>query len=395
MHRYFYYLLVSWAFLSTTSLYSQPKFDLIPVDQAAASFNTVTSTVHKVGEAYYLYSAGDSDKIDVYQISEDGNIEPVSVQDTYQSRKGIRGLVADTIAGKNFLFAGLKGANAVEVFEINPDGTLSSVFVTPDTDSTYLVRVITLQVIHLASGDYLYAGGLEKPAGLSAYKIAPSGKLTHLQSMADTEEIHTDGIIGMSIHEIEGTTYLYTGGFQDNGLSSFRIYEDGTFENLNNIADDHTLFLNGAYPVISATKKGWRFVVVGHRHHTYYRPTPWVKDRKTYYHHGDAVSVFLVNEKGEVNPRSAFRDNTETLIQGQTRLQKLPLDDDYDLIAVATRDDQSLQLFALNETGRLIEAGNVKTGFPIYYGLSGQKIGDKLFLFAGAVSDSTIVSYRL
>ncbi|MEL7161274.1 MAG: stress protein, partial [Bacteroidota bacterium] len=77
------------------------------------------------------------------------------------------------------------------------------------------------------------------------------------------------------------------------------------------------------------------------------------------------------------------------------RLQKLPLDDDFDLIAVATRDDQSLQLFALNETGRLIEAGNVKTGFPMYYGLSGRKIGDKLFLFAGAVSDGKVVSYRL
>ncbi|MEL7160888.1 MAG: stress protein, partial [Bacteroidota bacterium] len=297
MSRFFSYLFVSIALLPAANLYGQPKFDLVPVDQATTSYNTVTSTVHQVGDAHYLYSAGDGDKIDVFEISEDGNIELVDVQDTYQSRKTIRGLVADTIAGKNFLFAGLKGANAVEVFEINPDGTLASVFVMPDTDSTYLNIVITLQVVHLASGAYLYAGGLEKSPGLSAYKIAPSGKLTHVQSMADTEDMHTDGIIGMSIHEFGGKTYLYTGGFQDNGLSSFRIYEDGTFDNLNNIADDHTLYLNGAYPVISATKGDWHFVIVGHRHHTYYRPTPWVKDRKSYYHHGDAVSVFIVDDE--------------------------------------------------------------------------------------------------
>ena len=48
---------------------------------------------------------------------------------------------------------------------------------------------------------------------------------------------------------------------------------------------------------ISATKSGWHYVVVGHRHHIYYKLTPWVKDRHTYYYHGDAVSVFRVDEQ--------------------------------------------------------------------------------------------------
>ena len=283
----------------------------------------------------------------------------------------------------------------MEVFKINPNGTLNSVFVLPDTDSTYLGIVITLQVIHMDSASYLFVGGLEKTPGLSSFKITAAGQLEHVQSIADTKEIFTDGIIGMSMHRVDGKTFLFTGGFQDNGLSSFRIYEDGHFENISNIGDDYTLFLNGTYPVISATKSGWNYVVVGHRHHIYYKPTPWVKDRHTYYYHGDAVSVFRVDEQGQLLPRSIFQGNSETLIKGQTRLHKLPLDKDYDLIAVATRDDQSIQLCVLNNTGRLIDAGKIKTGFPIYYGLCGQKIGDQLFLFAGSVGGKEFASYRL
>ena len=65
--------------------------------------------------------------------------------------------------------------------------------------------------------------------------------------MGDTDDIFTDG---MSTHRSNGKTFLFTGGFQDNGLSSFRIYEDGKFENISNIGDDNVLYLNGTYPVI-------------------------------------------------------------------------------------------------------------------------------------------------
>ncbi|MEM9848280.1 MAG: stress protein, partial [Bacteroidota bacterium] len=110
---------------------------------------------------------------------------------------------------------------------------------------------------------------------------------------------------------------------------------------------------------------------------------------------GDAVSVFIVDELGQLHPRSVFKGNSETMIEGQTRLHKLPLDDNYDLIAVATRDNQSIQLCVLNNKGRLIDAGKISTGFEIYYGLAGQKIGEKLFLFAGSVGGKELVSYRL
>lgn len=393
--RLFIYLFLSLLLFPTNGLYGQPKFKIVPIDEIETSYNTVTCTMHKTDSQHYIYAAGDGNKIDVLQVGDDGKMEPLTHYVVSGGKKTVRGLITDQIDGHDFLFAGLKGGNAVEVFKINSDGTLKSVFVLPDTDTTHLGIVITLQVVHMESASYLFVGGLEKTPGLSAFKISSEGHLEHIQSMADTEDIFTDGIIGMSIHQVEGKTFLFTGGFQDNGLSSFRIYEDGQFENISNIGDNDNLYLNGAYPLISATKSGWNYVVVGHRHHIYYKPTPWIKDRETYFYHGDAVSVFRVDNQGKLLPRSIFQGNSETLIKGQTRLHKLPLDEDYDLIAVATRDDQSIQLCVLNNTGRLIEAGQIKTGFPIYYGLCGQKIGDQLFLFAGSVGGNKFASYRL
>lgn len=389
------FMLMSFFLLNCQVLFSQPKFDLVKVDQIETSSNTVTCTVHELSSGFYAYTAGDKNQIDVLKIERDGKMQLLNSYVVTGGKNTIRGLVTDKIKGKDFLFAGLKGGNSIEVFEIEPDGRLKSVFVVPDTDSTYLGIVITLQVVHMTSASYLFVGGLEKTPGLSSFKITDEGHLEHVQSMADTKEIYTDGIIGMSVHQIGGETFLFTGGFQDNGLSSWKVFEDGRFDNVSNIGDDANSFLNGTYPVISSTVKDWNYVVVGHRHHSYYRPTPWVKDRHSYFYHGDAISVFWVNPKGELIPRSVFQGNSETLIKGQTRLHRLPFDENYDLIAAATRDDQSIQLCTITETGRLIDAGKIKTGFPIYYGLCGQKIGDSLFLFAGSVEGKVFTSYRL
>ncbi|MDN5215879.1 stress protein [Fulvivirgaceae bacterium BMA12] len=374
-------------------LFAQPKFSLTPVGKAETSLNSVTCTVHQIDGANYVYSGGSDDKIDIFKVDAEGKIK--NIARTQVSGKHIRGLITDKIEGKDFLFAGIKGGDAVEVFEINGDGTLNRAFILRDTESTYLGIVITLQVVHMAESSYLFVGGLEKSPGLSSFKIFPDGHLKHVQSMADTKELFMDGVIAMSIHRIEGKTLLFTGGFHDNGLSSFQVYEDGHFENRDNIGDDHIRYLNGTYPVISATLSGRHYVVVGHRHHIYYEPTSWVKDRDNYYYHGDAVSVFIINEQGELVPRSVFKGNSETLIKGQTRLQSLPLDDKHELVAVATRDDRSIQLCVLDHKGRLIDAGKLFTDIPVYYGLTGKRIGDQLFLFVGSTEGKAFVSYRL
>ena len=149
---------------------AQPTFQLVPLSRINTSYNTVTCTVLELEAGHYVYTAGDGNKIDVFKVHDDGKMEFITRSVVSGGHKSVRGLVTDKINGKDFLFAGLKGGSAVEVFEINPDGTLNSVFVMPDTDSTYLGVVITLQVIHMESASYLFVGGIGKNTGIEFFQ---------------------------------------------------------------------------------------------------------------------------------------------------------------------------------------------------------------------------------
>jgi 6-phosphogluconolactonase (cycloisomerase 2 family) len=166
----------------------------------------------------------------------------------------------------------------------------------------------------MQKASYLFIGGLEETPGLSSFKIQPDGKLTHVQSMADDDKIFTDGIIGMYTHKIKGKTFLYTGGFQDNGVSSFRVYENGSFKNINNIGDNTTdRYLTGAYPVTGVNLGENYYVIVGHRHHKYYERNGFIKNTDFVYH-GDGVSVFKINRKGALVPHFVLKDDDTTVL---------------------------------------------------------------------------------
>ncbi|WFO16913.1 lactonase family protein [Cellulophaga baltica 4] len=215
--------------------------------------------------------------------------------------------------------------------------------------------------------------------------------------MKDDDNIHTDGIIGMFSHKIKGKTYLYTSGFQDNGVSSFRIYDNGTFKNINNISDNTTdRYLTGAYPVTGVTLGENKYVIVGHRHHKYYKRGGFIK-RPNFVYHGDGVSVFKVNKKGALVPHFVLKDDEKTKLQGQTRIEIVVTDTNEAVLAVGTRDDESIQLLKLTKEGILSPINYLETGYSIYYGLKSHKIEDTNFLIAGSnrFDLKKIVSYKI
>ncbi len=370
---------------------------LQPIDVANIHGNTVTATTYEKNGSHFVYAGGDSGLIDVLRMTPDGHLSAVETIELYNKNGPARGLVVDNIGGTDYLFVGNKGGNAVEVFQIGNDGRLKNVFLLKDTDQTYLGTVITLKVVHMEKKSFLFVGGLESVPGLSCFEIRKNGKLVHVQSMKDNDTIHTDGIIGMYSHKINGNTFLFTGGFQDNGVSSFRVFENGHFENVNNIADNTTdRYLTGAYPVDGVVLGGNHYVVVGHRHHKYYKRVGFIK-RKDFVYHGDGVSIFKVSPKGELTPHFVLVDDGQTKLSGQTRIELLKLDEEQAIVSVATRDDKSIQICRLNQDGELSPLGILDTGYPIYYGMASQKIGRDLFLLAGSVQGDLkkIFSYKI
>ena len=345
--------------------------------------NTVTITSYTKGGVDYVYVGGFKG-VDVFSLDEAGKLSLISTQALHKEEGPARGMVADRINGTDFLFVANKHGNAIETFKILDNGSLERASLTMDTDETHLGIAITLQVIHMDKAAYLFIGGLEDTPGLSSFKIEDDGKLTHVQSMKDDEKIFTDGIIGMFTHKIKGNTYLYTGGFQDNGVSSFKVRDNGTFENINNIGDNKTdRFLTGAYPVTGVQLGENHYIIVGHRHHKYYKRGGFIKNPDFYYH-GDGVSVFKVDKKGGLVPHYVLKDDENTKLQGQTRIEVVSVDDQEAVLAVGTRDDASIQLCKLDIDGKLTPINYLETGFSIYYGLRSHKIGDQHFLIAGS-----------
>ncbi|WP_430934177.1 Dabb family protein [Saccharicrinis sp. 156] len=346
--------------------------------------NTVSITSYEKNGKYYVYAGGEGD-VDVFSLNAQGKLTHVEKQELYKKKGPARGMVADNIKGTDFLFLANKFGDAIEVFKILDDGALEQVFMIHDNEDIHIGIGITLQVIHMKNASYLFAGGLEETPGLSCFLIHEDGKLTHVQSMKDDDRIHTDGIIGMFVHKIDGKTFLYTGGFQDNGVSSFRVYDNGKFKNINNVSDNTTdKYLTGTYPVNGAKIGSNYYVIVGHRHHKYYTRKGFIK-KTDFVYHGDALSVFKVNKKGELVPHSVLKDDENTKLQGQTRIEMVSVNNNEAILAVGTRDDASIQLCKLNEQGILSPINYLQTGFPVYYGLRSLTIEDDNFLVAGSI----------
>ncbi|MEX0291421.1 MAG: Dabb family protein [Flavobacteriaceae bacterium] len=345
--------------------------------------NTVSVTSYVKRGSHFVY-AGGIGNVDVYSLDKQGALTPISNHELYKQKGPARGMVADNINGTDFLFVANKYGNVIETFKILDNGSIDRVALVEDTDETHLGTAITLQVVHMKKSSYLFVGGLEETPGLSCFKIQDDGKLIHVQSMKDDDKMHTDGIIGMFVHRIKGKTFLYTGGFQDNGVSSFRVYENGRFKNLNNIRDNtENIYLTGAYPVTGVKLGENHYVVVGHRHHKYYKRSGFIKNTDFVYH-GDGVSVFKVDQRGALTPHFVLKDDENTKLQGQTRIEVVSDDGKEAVLAVGTRDDESIQLIKLNEEGILSPVNYLETGFSIYYGLRSHKIGAQDFLIAGS-----------
>lgn len=376
---------------------ADPVIEIEEVSEAPTSGGLVTAVVHEKDGKHFLYTGGGKSEMDSFIVADNGELTPLDSYALWNDKGPARGLATVSVDGSDYLFAGNKWGNAIEVYRIHDDGTLNRIGIVQDTEETHLGVIITMQVVEMESGYYLFAGGLEEnDPGLSCFKIGGDGSLTHVQSMKDTEAIFTDGIIAMVLHRIAGKTFLVTGGFQDSGVSNFRIHEDGTFENVGNVGDDLELFLNGTYPVEGVTLGDNHYVVVGHRHHAYYKRGNFIKNLD-YVYHGDAVTILKMDASGALTVHHTLYNTPQMRLRGQTRLAVSKLSDEQAIVVVGTREDESLQACILDRDGTLKPVNYLDVGFEIYNGMTYAEIADHFYVFAGPVpgKGTGVHSYRI
>jgi len=88
------------------------------------------------------------------------------------------------------------------------------------------------------------AGGVDD--GISVFRLNANGTLTAVFDVTDAGALELDGARGLSTTTVDGNTYLFATGFDDNGVSVFRVNVNGSLTAVADVNDDAILKLAGA-----------------------------------------------------------------------------------------------------------------------------------------------------
>ncbi len=357
------------------------------------SINTISpivtcQVVNNKGK-YFAYVAGEGNELESFAVDENGKFKPMKNYTLTSQFGGLRGIMETSISGSKILLIGNKAHNSVEQYAVNDSGHLQLLSDFTDTDSTFIKGNITTEIIETGEKKYVFVGGLD--TGLSCFEITADNQFRHIQSIEDDSTTFLNGIIGMTHMNIDGRVFLFAGSFMDDGVSSFEIFEDGHFKNLQNIRDDENLFLTGAFPLNSIQLGNRNFLLVGHRHKYHY---PVYKDEDIVYH-GDGINLFEIDGQGKMNLKTTVKDSEELNLKGSTRIELLKINEETALVFVATRDDNGVQVLSLNAEGEIIPIYQFDCNFSIYNGMTIEKINDKWYLFVGGYDKHILMSYLI
>ncbi len=364
------------------------KLDITLIDSTSHSAQSVSVQMTKAHDKYLGFVAGEGKTTEVYAINSQGKLEFLQQYQITNKFGGIRALTHVKTDDLDLLLLGNKADNALETYRITEDGALKKLAAVYDSDSTFIDEIVTIHSVTINNRTFVYAGGLDK--GLSCFELSSDGNLQHIQSIEDQESLFLHGIIGMSSMLIEEQYFLITGAFFDGGISCFQVSENGRLQNVSNVKDDQTLFLNGTFPVNSVQIGQQNFLLVGHRHNLHYSTA----DAEQQYH-GDGVNVFTIDSQGQIALHSLLSDTEDLKLKGSTRIEIIKLDDNNALVFIGTRDDQGIQICSLKQDGTLHPIKAIDLGYPIYNGMAIEKINNIWYLMTGAYDKNRLELYSI
>ncbi len=330
--------------------------DSIAIDVPVVSLKSVEIDNH-----FYIYIAGEGNDLISYEVKNDKlyHLETYAINSVFG---GVRAINKIILNNKPYLIVGNKADNALELFAVLPNGKISFVSRFNNDDSVFLKEIITTEIIKIDGDYFVYVGGLD--TGISGFKITENG-FEFINSIADTELTHLDGIIGMRSLNIQEVNYLYVGGFFDDGISTFKIKSNGELVNISNIHNSKDLFLNGAFAVDAIPFKNRSYVLVGHRHKAHYDS---YREGNTEHYNGDGINVFDVNTDGNLKLYKTISSSDAIKLKGNTRIEHFFVEDKA-LIAVASREDTGVQFLTIDPNGQIDIGSYIDLGFEVYNGM--------------------------
>ena len=217
----------------------------VPDTASLALGNARSVTTATVGGTTYLFVAGQgpslfpggvfvagmgSSGVSVFPIRANGmldlrNEKVHSVADnTTLNLNGAASVTTATIGSSSYLYVAGQRDHGLSVFSIATGGALTSVQDVPDAGNLLLNGAFSVTTATIGTTTYLFAGGFNDH-GLSIFSIGTGGRLTSVQDLRDTGDLELASTAQVTTATIGTTTYLFTAGFNDSGVSVFSFNE--------------------------------------------------------------------------------------------------------------------------------------------------------------------------
>ena len=201
--------------------------------------------------------------VSVFSVANDGSLTNVdNVTDDANLQLGFASSVSTAnVGGTTYLFVTGLLDSGVSVFSVATDGSLTNVDNVSDNTTLELDGPVYSTTADVGGTTYLFvAGGIDD--GISVFSVANNGTLTNVDNVADDAALKLDGVFSVTTANVGGTTYLFATGFNDNGVSVFSVANDGTLTNVDNVPDNEAVELSGATSVSTAVVGGVTYLFV-------------------------------------------------------------------------------------------------------------------------------------
>ena len=273
------------------------------------------------------------------------------------------------------------GKNGVSVLEIREDGSLRKVSSVEDNSQLQLAGAWGVTTAEIGEDAYLFVSGIYDD-GVSVFRIEHDGSLVHTDSNSDARK-GTDVAKALTTAKVDGKTFLFAGGFNDNGLRVFRVKSNGKLRVKDDLSDyinvENDLQISDPWGMTTAEVDEETFLFVAG-------------------YHDDGMSVFKVENNGVLTSVTNVRDESDEAFRltRPTGITKEVIDGNTFLFVagrgtVDTGEDCGLNVFRIERGGKVVNVANFSDmmgkedkGKRQLYGiwnLLAKKIGGEHYLF--------------
>ncbi len=166
--------------------------------------------------------------------------------------------------------------------------------------------------------------------------------ITNTYNLGDGGALHLQDVESLTSGIVDGRSFVFTAGRDDNGLSVFELNPDGTLTNLFNLDDTAALGIGSLNEIRFVDVGGQPILVTG-------------SDE-------DAINLFWVNKDGSLELRDAVVDTDADLLNNVESFTTVSVDGVTYLVSGnqdSTDSQQGLEVFRLDSDGTLTKVSQV------------------------------------